>query len=203
MVLAFVILATTAEWILFHTLRSPSFCLEGNGSANCAGTKTGWRREAVKDNGAVLKPTNEWRGLWPAAPLSLCSVGHFPHIQCVHSWLSGLFWGLREYACPKSQAWPPGWELPPVPVSSSISQEGPSSILHPPSGIVERPALQALCASVNYNPGGFVLSVTQMNFSLGFRILFQTKTYTRETVWQYFPTFKAGGESQGCTSRLG
>lgn len=33
--------------------------------------------------------------------------------------------------------------------------------------------------------------------------LFQTKTYTRETVWQYVPPFKAGGESQGCTSRLG
>lgn len=83
MVLAFFILATTAEWILFHTLRSPSFCLEGKGSANCAGTKTGWRREAVKDNRPVLKPTNEWRVLWPAAPLSLCSGGPFSiHTMC-------------------------------------------------------------------------------------------------------------------------
>ena len=37
------------------------------------------------------------------------------------------------------------------------------------------PAPQAPHASVNYNPGGFVLGVTKTDFSLGFRILFQIK----------------------------
>lgn len=79
-------------------LISPPFCLEGNGSENCAETKIAQKCKAVKDNRPVLNPTNEWRVLWPAALHSLFSVGHFPHVQCGHSLLSVLFGGIREYA---------------------------------------------------------------------------------------------------------
>ena len=141
-------------------------------------------------------------GALSKALCSLSSMGRFPHVQCVHSWLAVLFWGPCEYACAKSQAWLPTWERTSKLVSSSISQEGPSSTLHPPSGIVavaSSPGATRLCELQSRQ---ICFSVTKTDFSLGFIILFQTKKYTQETVWQYFPPFKSGGQSQGCTSRF-
>lgn len=76
MVSVFVVSTHHNEWILFHMLISPSFCLEGIGSENCTGTEIGWKRKAVKDNRSVLKPENEGAVLWPRTHCPPCAIFH-------------------------------------------------------------------------------------------------------------------------------
>lgn len=99
-----------------------------------------------------------------------------------------------------TQAWLPSWEPTSMLAFLQHLCEVPHQLCTRHLVLLGWPAPRRLHASENYNPGGF--SVTKTDFPLGFVNFVSDKIYISETVWQYFPPFNAGGQSQGCTSRF-
>lgn len=120
-------LASTTEWIPFHMLICPSFCLEGTRSKNCSGTEIEWKHEAVEDSRPVLKHTNEWSSHLACCPYSLSSLGHFLHTMCsllVIHFLLGHLWICMHQITGLA----PRPKLTSISISSNIYQRTPNQV---------------------------------------------------------------------------
>lgn len=165
----------------------------GNRGCKRRGPDPGWERGAVSEHRPALTPAGGRGGPRACRPL-LVRPGPSPQTAC--STLAVMLpRGVWEHARPTSQACPRAGTHSHA-RALQHAPGGPSSLPHPPPGVVCGPAQPGLRRCEWPSKRIHFEHPWDALFLLGFRILFQTKIHTQETVWQDFPPCKAAGESR-------